>query len=36
LNVLKEENELDWTFFSPAIEMHHGTAGVRKGAYRTG
>lgn len=36
LNVLKEEKELDWTFFSPAIEMHHGTAGVRKGTYRTG
>ncbi|MBN9296062.1 MAG: NAD(P)-dependent oxidoreductase [Filimonas sp.] len=36
LNLLKEEKELDWTFFSPAIEMHHGTAGVRKGTYRTG
>ena len=30
-----ENNLLDWTFFSPAIEMHQGTAGVRKGIYRT-
>lgn len=36
LNILKEEKELDWTFFSPAIEMHHGTSGVRKGTYRKG
>jgi uncharacterized protein len=36
LNILKKEKELDWTFFSPAIEMHHGTAGVRKGVYRLG
>lgn len=35
-NILKEEKELDWTFFSPAIEMHHGTSGVRKGTYRKG
>lgn len=35
LNILKEEKELDWTFFSPAIEMHQGTSGVRKGTYRT-
>jgi uncharacterized protein len=21
---------------SPAIEMHHGTSGIRKGVYRTG
>ncbi|MFT4154392.1 NAD(P)-dependent oxidoreductase [Parafilimonas sp.] len=32
---IKNENDLDWTFFSPAIEMHQGTAGVRRGAYRT-
>lgn len=36
LNVIKEEKELDWTFLSPAIEMHHGTSGVRKGNYRKG
>ena len=36
LNILKKEAELDWTFLSPAIEMHHGTSGVRKGTYRTG
>lgn len=36
LNILKKETELDWTFFSPAIEMHHGTSGVRKGTYRLG
>jgi uncharacterized protein len=33
---LKKEKDLDWTFFSPAIEMHHGTSGVRKGTYRKG
>ncbi len=36
LNILRKETELDWTFLSPAIEMHQGTSGVRKGAYRTG
>ncbi len=36
LNILKEENELDWTFVSPAIEMHQGTSGTRLGTYRTG
>lgn len=35
LNYLKTENELDWTFLSPAIEMHQGTSGVRTGHYRT-
>jgi putative NADH-flavin reductase len=35
-NYLKKEKDLDWTFFSPAIEMHHGTSGHRKGAYRKG
>ena len=35
LNILKEEKELDWTFLSPAIEMHQGTSGTRKGTYRT-
>jgi len=35
LNKIKENNTLDWTFFSPAIEMHQGTAGIRTGKYRT-
>lgn len=36
LNILKEEKELEWTFLSPAIEMHPGTSGTKRGAYRTG
>ncbi len=36
LNILKDEKELEWTFLSPAIEMHQGTSGERKGQYRTG
>ena len=36
LNQLKTETELDWVFLSPAIEMHPGTSGIRKGTYRTG
>lgn len=36
LNELKKEPGLDWVFLSPAIEMHPGTSGVRKGTYRTG
>lgn len=36
LNYLREENELEWTFLSPAIEMHQGTSGERKGSYRVG
>ncbi|WP_462267585.1 NAD(P)-dependent oxidoreductase [Mucilaginibacter sp.] len=36
LNELKKETELDWVFLSPAAEMHPGTSGVRRGAYRTG
>ncbi|HUZ59872.1 MAG TPA: NAD(P)-dependent oxidoreductase [Hanamia sp.] len=36
LNILKKENELDWTFVSPAIEMSQGTPHGRKGTYRTG
>ncbi|KQS91302.1 NAD(P)H-binding protein [Chryseobacterium sp. Leaf394] len=35
LDVIKKNTVLDWTFFSPAIEMHQGTAGVRLGEYRT-
>lgn len=36
LNILKKENQIDWTFLSPAIEMHHGLPRDRKGTYRTG
>lgn len=35
LDIIKKNTVLDWTFFSPAIEMHPGTAGVRVGEYRT-
>ncbi len=35
LNVLKEEQDLDWTFLSPAIEMNQGAPRERKGTYRT-
>ena len=35
LEMINKNENLDWTFFSPAIEMHQGTAGVRKGTYRT-
>jgi uncharacterized protein len=33
--VIKQEDRLDWTFVSPAIEMHQGTSGERRGTYRT-
>lgn len=36
LNEIKKNTVLDWTFFSPAPEMHQGTSGERKGTYRTG
>jgi len=36
LDYLKAEQDLDWSFFSPAIEMHPGTAGIRTGKYRLG
>ncbi|HVY76070.1 MAG TPA: NAD(P)H-binding protein [Puia sp.] len=36
LNIIKKEQDLGWTFVTPAIEMHHGTSGHRKGVYRTG
>ena len=36
LDILKKETELDWTFFSPAIEMHHGITTGRTGQYRLG
>lgn len=36
LEILKKENELDWTFVSPAIEMNPDTPHARRGAYRLG
>ena len=36
LNVLKQNTTLDWTFFSPAIEMHPGIDTGRTGHYRLG
>lgn len=36
LNALKEEKELDWAFFSPALEMHQGITTGRTGKYRLG
>ncbi|WP_316746014.1 NAD(P)-dependent oxidoreductase [Pedobacter gandavensis] len=36
LNIIKQETELDWTFFSPAIEMHPGITSGRTGQYRLG
>ncbi len=36
LNIIKEEKNLDWAFFSPAIEMHQGITTGRTGNYRLG
>src|SRR5437764_4241275 len=36
LNILKNDKELEWTFLSPAVEMHQGTSGNKKGQYRSG
>ena len=36
LNILKEEKDLDWAFFSPAIEMNAGVTTGRTGKYRLG
>lgn len=36
LNIIKEETELDWAFFSPAKEMHAGITTGRTGTYRLG
>lgn len=33
--MIKGEEELTWTYLSPAIEMHPGTSGKRTGTYRT-
>jgi len=35
LEILKKEEELEWTFFSPAILMNPTTSGRRRGVYRT-
>lgn len=36
LNILKKDDQLDWTFISPAIEMSKKSSGTRTGKYRTG
>ena len=36
LNIIKEEKDLDWAFFSPAIEMHPGITTGKTGKYRLG
>ena len=36
LNIIKDEKELDWVFFSPAFEMHSGITTGRTGKYRLG
>jgi hypothetical protein len=35
LEMLRKEDELEWTLFSPAILMNPSTSGKRKGVYRT-
>lgn len=35
-HILKEETELDWVFFSPAVDMHQGITTGRTGKYRLG
>ena len=35
LNIIKKEEQLEWTFFSPAILMHPGITDGRTGKYRT-
>lgn len=36
LNIIKKEKDLDWAFFSPALEMHQGITTGRTGKYRLG
>ncbi|ADY53017.1 dihydrodipicolinate reductase [Pseudopedobacter saltans DSM 12145] len=36
LNILKQEKDLDWVFFSPAFEMNPGITTGRTGKYRLG
>ncbi|WP_207420587.1 NAD(P)-dependent oxidoreductase [Desertivirga brevis] len=33
---LKNEQDLEWTLFCPAFEMHQGTSGIKRGTYRKG
>ncbi|WDF66767.1 NAD(P)H-binding protein [Sphingobacterium oryzagri] len=35
LEIVKREHDINWTFFSPAIEMNPETSGKRTGKYRT-
>lgn len=35
-HILKDETELDWAFFSPAMDMHQGITTGRTGKYRLG
>ena len=35
LNIIRKEDQLDWTFLSPAILMHPGIQDGRTGKYRT-
>ena len=34
--LISREGDLDWTFFSPALEMNPKSGGSRTGSYRTG
>lgn len=34
--IIKEEKDLDWAFFSPAADMHQGITTGRTGKYRLG
>jgi uncharacterized protein len=36
LNIIKKEQDLEWTFFSPAILMHAGITDGRTGKFRLG
>lgn len=36
LEIIKAERDIDWVFFSPAIEMHQGIDTGRTGSYRLG
>lgn len=36
LKILQNENQLEWTFLCPAIEMNQGTPHQRTGKYRIG
>lgn len=36
LDLIRKEKELDWVYFSPAMEMRPGTSAGRTGQYRLG